>query len=155
LASKNKPLKELLSILAGLKKQKKTVVFTNGCFDILHAGHAKLFEKAKALGDVLVVGLNTDKSVKRLKGPKRPLVGQQDRGAMISALASVDYVVFFNEDTPFELIKKIRPDILVKGGDYKAGEIVGREFAKKVVRIPLAKGRSTSALIQKIVERYK
>ncbi len=144
----------LKKILAGYKAKGKTVVFTNGCFDLIHAGHVSVLEKSRRLGDCLVLGLNSDASVKRLKGPKRPLVPLADRGKVMSALSCVDYISVFDEDTPGDLIREIRPDILVKGGDYQPDEIVGREFVKKVVRIPLIKGRSTTALIKKIVKTY-
>lgn len=144
----------LISQLKRAKKRKKTIVFTNGVYDLIHAGHVTLLKKAKRLGDVLVVGINTDASVKRLKGPKRPIASQADRAQMLSALDAVDYVALFNEDTPYELIQKLKPDVLVKGGDYATGQIVGRDLVKKVVRIPLVKGRSTSAMIRKILKAY-
>jgi D-beta-D-heptose 7-phosphate kinase/D-beta-D-heptose 1-phosphate adenosyltransferase len=144
----------LASRLAEEKRQGKKIVFTNGVYDLIHAGHVTLLEKSKRLGDVLVVGINTDMSVKRLKGPKRPLTTEQDRALVLAALEAVDYVTFFNEDTPYELLEKLQPDILVKGSDYALGQIVGRDLVKKVVRIPLIKGRSTSNLIAKIVKAY-
>lgn len=128
----------------------KKVVFTNGCFDILHSGHVSLLEKARSMGDLLILGLNSDASVRRLKGAGRPLNGLADRARVLSALAAVDAVVAFSQDTPHELIKALRPDILVKGADYGHSEIVGREFAGRTVRIPLVKGRSTTGLIQKM-----
>ena len=144
----------LTSRLAKEKRRGRNIVFTNGVYDLIHAGHVTLLEKSKHLGDILVVGINSDASVKRLKGPKRPLATQQDRALVLSALEAVDFVTFFNEDTPYELLQKLRPDILVKGGDYSLGQIVGRDIVKKVVRIPLVKGRSTSALIGKIIKAY-
>ena len=132
------------------RKAGKKIVFTNGCFDILHAGHVSILEFSRAKGDVLVVGLNSDASVKRLKGPTRPVNTQTDRALVLAALESVDAVSLFEEDTPYNLIKQVRPDVLVKGGDYKPSEIVGREFAKKVVRFALLKGRSTTNIIKKI-----
>jgi len=140
--------------LARERRAGKRVVFTNGVYDLLHAGHVTLLEKARSLGDVLVVGLNTDASVKRLKGPKRPIASQKDRAHLLAALESVSYVTFFNEDTPYELIEKLKPDVLVKGGDYAQGQIVGNDLVKKVVRIPLVAGRSSSAMIQKILKAY-
>jgi len=137
-----------------LKKKKKIVVFTNGCFDIIHAGHVQLFKKARSLGDCLIVAINSDSSLKKLKGPKRPLVGQDKRAFVIAALQSVDYVTVFGEQTPAEILSVLKPDILVKGGDYKINEIVGREHVKKVVRVKLVKGQSTSNLIKLIVSRY-
>ena len=151
---KIQPRETLRRILGRLKKQKKKIVFTNGCFDILHLGHVKAFERAKAFGDVLVVAINSDASLKKLKGPKRPLVPQQARAQVLAALESVDYVTVFGEDTPAKIIAELRPDVLAKCGDYKLSEIVGRESVTKTVRIPLVKGYSTSALIKKIVERY-
>ena len=145
----------LISRLARDKKRGKTIVFTNGVYDLIHAGHVTLLEKAKRLGDVLIVGINTDASVKRLKGPKRPIANQSDRALVLAALEAVDYVVFFNEDTPYELIQKLKPDILVKGGDYSDstnGRV--RDLVKKVVRIPLVKGRSSSNIIAKILKAY-
>lgn len=129
---------------------RKKIVFTNGCFDLLHAGHISVFEKARALGDVLVVGLNSDASVRRLKGKTRPLVSEKYRARVISALRAVDYVTIFDEETPEKLIRFLRPDILVKGGDYKTQEIVGRQWVKKVVRIKLVDGLSTTQLVEKI-----
>ncbi|MDR1952479.1 MAG: adenylyltransferase/cytidyltransferase family protein [Elusimicrobiota bacterium] len=147
-------LKEMQTECAKLKKQGKTIVFTNGCFDLLHLGHISLFEKAKNLGDVLIVAINSDGSLKKLKGSKRPLVGQKDRAKILLALRAVDYVIVFSEQTPKEILSKLRPDILVKGGDYKISEIVGREFVKKVYRFPFMKGRSTTNLINLILKRY-
>lgn len=143
-------LKKLLSLRKSWKRGEKTVVFTNGCFDLLHSGHVEILGKAKKLGDLLVVGLNSDSSVRKLKGPKRPLNPVKARAAVLAGLKAVDYVVVFSEETPSLLIEKIRPDILVKGADYRKDEIVGRHFAGKVVRIPLKKGFSTTALIKKI-----
>ncbi len=128
----------------------KKIVFTNGCFDILHAGHVSILEFARRQGDELVVGLNSDASVRRLKGPSRPVNTQADRALVLAALESVSAVCIFTEDTPFNLIKRVCPDVLVKGGDYKPSEIVGREFAKKVVRFALLKGRSTTNIIKKV-----
>jgi len=146
--------KALAGIVAKLKRKGKTIVFTNGCFDIIHAGHIKLFEKARAQGDALIVAINSDKSLKGLKGPKRPLVTEKLRAYVIAALESVDFVTVFGEQTPAELLSELKPDVLVKGGDYKLSEIVGREYVNKVVRIPLVKGLSTTALINKIVKLY-
>lgn len=136
--------------LAKQRKAGQKIVFTNGCFDILHAGHVSILEFCRAKGDVLVVGLNSDASVRRLKGPSRPVNKEQDRALVLAALESVDAVCVFSEDTPYNLIKSVRPDVLVKGGDYKPSEIVGREFAKKVVRFALLKGRSTTNIIKKV-----
>ena len=143
-------LRTLSAKLAQARQAGQKIVFTNGCFDILHAGHVSVLEFARAKGDVLVVGLNSDDSVRRLKGPTRPVNKQADRALVLAALESVSYVCVFNEDTPYRLIKAVRPDVLVKGGDYKPSEIVGREFAGKVVRFALLKGRSTTGIIKKV-----
>ena len=145
---------ELIKAVEKLKKENKKIVFTNGCFDLLHIGHVSLFQKARTLGDVLIVAINSDSSLAQLKGPKRPLVPQTDRTQLLSALTCVDYVVVFNEQTPYELLSKLKPDILVKGGDYKIEDIVGKEFVKEVYRYPLVEGKSTTNLIKLIVERY-
>ena len=146
--------KKIIEVVKKLKQQKKKIVFTNGCFDLLHIGHVSLFQKAKTLGDVLIVAINSDKSLAGLKGPKRPLVPQKDRTKLLAALSCIDYVVVFGEQTPYELLSKLKPDILVKGGDYRIEDIVGREFVKKVYRYPLVAGKSTTNLIKLIVERY-
>ncbi|MDR3112536.1 MAG: adenylyltransferase/cytidyltransferase family protein [Elusimicrobiota bacterium] len=153
---KNKILtkKEILKEVQKLRKAGKKIVFTNGCFDLLHIGHISLFQKAKSLGDVLIVAINSDKSLKTLKGPKRPLVGERDRAKLLLSLKPVDFVIIFNEQTPRETLKVLKPDILVKGGDYKLNEIVGSEFVKKVFRFPFIKGRSTTNLINLIMQRY-
>ena len=137
-----------------LKRQGRRVVFTNGCFDILHVGHATLLQQAKRLGDVLVVAVNSDRSVHALKGPGRPLVPQRDRATLLAALESVDYVTMFHEPTPARLIARLKPTVLVKGADWKGAEIVGREDVERsggrVVRIPLVQGYSTTQLIARI-----
>jgi rfaE bifunctional protein nucleotidyltransferase chain/domain len=130
----------------------KAVVFTNGCFDLIHAGHLKVLAQCRKHGDILVVALNSDASVRRLKGPRRPILPLKERGALMAALKPVDFVTWFNEDTPYSLIKLLRPDVLVKGGDWKPGQIVGADLVKKVARIPLVKGRSTSAIIEHIAK---
>lgn len=130
------------------------IVFTNGCFDILHAGHVDYLFNAAQLGDILVVGLNTDNSVKRLKGENRPINKEYDRATLLASLYFVDYVVMFDEDTPLELIKKIKPQVLVKGGDYKVEDVVGADFVKKsggeVIILPFKDGYSSSSIISKI-----
>ena len=135
------------------------MVFTNGCFDIIHAGHVRYLKKAKALGGILVVGLNSDSSIKKIKGETRPIVKQKDRAEVLSALTSVDYVVIFNDPTPIKLIEAIKPDVLVKGADWKRGSIVGEEILKtykgKIARIKLAKGRSTTDIVGKILKLHK
>lgn len=152
LKAKNKILsrRSLSNLLRQWRGEGKKIVFTNGCFDILHAGHVSVLEFSRSKGDALVVGLNSDASVKRLKGPSRPVNTQADRALVLAALQAVDAVCVFEEDTPYELIKLVQPDVLVKGGDYKPSEIVGREFAKKVVRFALLKGRSTTNIIKKV-----
>jgi D-beta-D-heptose 7-phosphate kinase/D-beta-D-heptose 1-phosphate adenosyltransferase len=139
-------LDELLKV----DRSGKTLVFTNGCFDIMHLGHISYLQKAKMLGDILVVGLNSDSSVRSLKGNDRPVNTQYDRAAMLCAMEFVDFVVIFDELTPHELIKSIRPDILVKGADYAGKEVVGSEFAKRVELIDFIEGKSTTKIIEKI-----
>jgi len=146
--NKIKKLKSINLIIKKLKQQNKKIVFTNGCFDILHRGHVEYLAKAKRLGDVLVVGLNTDSSVKKIKGPGRPVNNEADRAIVLSALESIDYVVLFDESTPYELIKALRPDVLVKGGDWKPEDIVGNDIAKKTVSIAFVKGYSTTKLLE-------
>jgi rfaE bifunctional protein nucleotidyltransferase chain/domain len=148
------PKSKLKTFAAKLRRSRRKVVFTNGVFDLLHAGHAIYLAKAKGLGDILVLGLNTDASVKVNKGPKRPLVEYRYRALLLAALESVDYVVPLERQTPDKLIELIRPDVLVKGADYKVSEIVGAEFVKsyggKVVRVPIIGGLSTSEIIKKL-----
>ena len=130
------------------------VVFTNGCFDLLHAGHVTLLEHAKRQGDLLIVGLNSDRSVRALKGPGRPVFSQRDRALLLAALQSVDYVTIFTERTPQRLIERLRPDVLMKGADWGAGQIVGSDVVRRkggrIVRFPLLKGSSTTNIIQRI-----
>ena len=144
----------LLARVAEARAHGETVVMTNGCFDLLHVGHVKYLEAARRMGDVLIVAVNTDDSVRRLKGEGRPINPVEDRMRLLAALKCVDWVVPFDEDTPRELIAKVRPDILVKGGDYRPEEIVGKEAVEaaggRVVTIPLVPDRSTSMLIQKL-----
>lgn len=128
----------------------KKIVFTNGCFDILHAGHVTYLEKAKSFGDLLIVGVNADSSVKKLKGESRPINNEQDRAYLLSALHAVDYVVIFDQETPLELIKIIQPDVLVKGGDYEGKTVVGSEIAKEVKLVDFVNGKSTTKTIEKI-----
>lgn len=146
----NKDLSNLLEQVDEHRKAGKTIVFTNGCFDILHRGHVTYLQAARALGDLLIVGVNSDASVKRLKGESRPINQEDDRAFILHSLACVDYVIKFGEDTPYELLSQIRPTILVKGGDYKLEEVVGREFAEKVVLIDFVDGYSTTKTIQKM-----
>jgi D-beta-D-heptose 7-phosphate kinase/D-beta-D-heptose 1-phosphate adenosyltransferase len=141
-------------VIAEQKSQGKKIVFTNGCFDIIHSGHVIYLSQAKQLGDILIIGLNTDSSVSELKGPGRPVNNQIDRAIVLSALKSVDFVVFFEEDTPYNLIKLLQPDVLVKGGDYTVENIVGADIVRQnggeVKIIPLVQGKSTSNIIEKI-----
>lgn len=149
---------ELAEIRAGLKKEGRKVVFTNGCFDLLHAGHIDYLTKAKALGDVLIIGLNSDDSIRRLKGDKRPLLPHDERAFAIWNLKAVDYVTIFEQDTPFELIQTIIPDILVKGGDWSLDNIVGRDIVEAnggvTTNIPFVVNRSTSSIIEIILQKY-
>ena len=139
---------------AVLRKGGKKVVFTNGCFDILHAGHVTYLEKAKAQGDVLVLGLNTDESVRRLKGPERPINNELDRAKVVGGLRAVDYVVFFGENTAEAVIAQVRPDVYVKGGDYTLDTLpeakIVQSYGGKVVFIDMVEGRSTTNIIKKI-----
>lgn len=151
-------IEELAHERQRLRRQGKKVVFTNGVFDILHRGHVEYLTRAKALGDALVVGLNADASVRRIKGEKRPIVRQEDRGFVLASLACVDYVCLFEEDTPFELISRIVPDILVKGADWKIDAIVGKDVVEAaggtVATITFVPERSTSNIIDEILKRY-
>ena len=154
LCNKLKTLPELKRALRKIRAKKGIIVFTNGCFDILHAGHISYLQKAKSLGDILVVGLNSDASVRKLKGKRRPLVSQKNRAMVLSALTCVDLIVIFNTLTPFDLIKAVKPDILVKGGYWKTSDIVGARFVQSyggtVKNLPYIKGLSTSSLIRKV-----
>ncbi|SFV69897.1 ADP-heptose synthase / D-glycero-beta-D-manno-heptose 7-phosphate kinase [hydrothermal vent metagenome] len=145
-----KTFAEIDAIVKRYKAQGKKVVFTNGCFDILHVGHVKYLQEAKSFGDVLIVGLNSDASVSRLKGPTRPVNTAQDRAYLLAALEAVDFVVPFEEDTPYELIKMIAPDVLVKGGDYEGKAVVGTEFASELKLVKFVDGKSTTKTIEKI-----
>ena len=149
---------ELRRILEELGENGKRVVFTNGCFDLLHVGHIRYLEKARSLGDILVVGVNSDASVQRLKGPKRPIIPLDERMEILSGLECVDYVTSFGESTPLELIALLRPHILVKGGDWTKETIVGRELVEglggEVTVLPFFEGNSTSSLIETILKRY-
>lgn len=156
--AKIKSLEVLSSIIADEKNRGKRVVFTNGCFDLLHAGHVKYLQKARGLGDLLVLGLNSDASVRRLKGAKRPLIDQEERAHLMAALDCVDYVTVFEEGTPLELIKALKPDILAKGGDYTLDGVVGREIVEsyggRVELITFVEGKSTTNIIERILELY-
>lgn len=152
-------IEELSIIREQLKKQNKKVVFTNGCFDILHAGHVDYLTKAKELGDVLIVAMNSDSSARSIKGDKRPIVLQAERAFILSNLKAVDYVTIFNEDTPYEALKKLVPDILVKGADWSKENIVGKDIVEgaggKVETIDFVNFQSTTNIIKTIIERFK
>jgi D-beta-D-heptose 7-phosphate kinase/D-beta-D-heptose 1-phosphate adenosyltransferase len=141
--------RKLKDIVAGLKQQGKKIVFTNGCFDLIHIGHVRYLTKAKKLGDILVIGLNSDSSVSRLK-PGRPITPERERAEVLSALYMVDFITLFSEDTPYELIKEIQPDVLVKGADWDIKDIVGADLVKEVRNIPFVEGVSTTDIIQRI-----
>lgn len=155
---KIKDIEEITTIVEHLKKDGKIIVFTNGCFDILHSGHIRYLYDAKRLGDILIIGLNSDSSIKRIKGEKRPIVNEWERAYILSALEMVDFIVIFDEDTPYELIKSIKPDILVKGGDWDIDKIVGKDIVEsyggKVLNIPFVEGRSTTNIIERILDVY-
>jgi len=154
-----KSRKEIKEIRAQLKKEGKKVVFTNGCFDLIHSGHVDYLIKAREMGDVLILGLNTDTSVKRIKGNKRPILKQDERAFILSNLKPVDYVTFFEEDTPAEIINDLIPDVLVKGADWAIDKIVGREVVEanggEVKTIQFINDQSTSNIIKIIKERFK
>lgn len=145
---------ELKARLEVLKREGKRIVFTNGCFDLLHPGHVRYLWKARQLGEVLVVALNSDASVRRLKGPKRPILRAAERSEMMAALEPVDFVVVFDEETPLSLIETLQPDVLAKGGDWRLDQIVGRETVEraggKVIAVEFEQGYSTSGLIARI-----
>jgi D-beta-D-heptose 7-phosphate kinase/D-beta-D-heptose 1-phosphate adenosyltransferase len=149
----------LRKIIYNLKGKRKRIVFTNGCFDLLHVGHLRYLEKAKTLGDILVVGVNSDRSVRGLKGPKRPILPEKERTEILSGLECVDYVTLFNEPTPLKLISLLKPHVLVKGGDWTKEDVVGRETVEglggKVVILPFVDGSSTTNLIETVLERYE
>jgi D-beta-D-heptose 7-phosphate kinase/D-beta-D-heptose 1-phosphate adenosyltransferase len=148
---------ELRDILEGLKRRGKRIVFTNGCFDILHIGHIRCLVEAKKEGDILIVALNSDRSIRSIKGPSKPFTPEAERAEILSALACVDYVVIFDEPDPLELISSLKPNILVKGGDWTPETTIGREVVEgmggKVVIIPQIEGVSTSAIVDRIVKK--
>ncbi len=154
-----KARKELLRIIKDLKAKGKRIVFTNGCFDLLHIGHIRYLEEARALGDFLVVGVNSDSSVRKLKGPQRPVLPEEERAEILSGLGCVDYITLFDEIDPLKLITSLHPHILVKGGDWTKEQTVGKEVVERsggeVVIIPFVKGASTSNLIETILGRYE
>lgn len=150
---------ELIPILSILRATGKKVVFTNGCFDILHPGHVRYLEAARALGDLLVVAVNSDSSVRGLKGEKRPINGEKDRAEVLAGLTAVDYVVIFTEPDPYRVIKELLPDVLVKGGDWPVDKIIGGDIVTarggKVVNVPFVDGASTTGTIDKIIQKHK
>lgn len=150
-----KTFDEIKILASKLHSQGKKIVFTNGCFDILHVGHVKYLEVAKSYGDVLILGLNADNSVRKLKGPTRPINTQDDRAYILASLESVDYVVIFEEETPYELIKLIKPHVLVKGGDYEGKEVVGQDIADELKLVQFVDGKSTTNTIKRIQENEK
>ena len=151
-------VKELQRIRTALRDGRKKVVFTNGCFDIIHRGHVEYLTKAKSFGDVLIVGMNSDASARRIKGEKRPIVPEVDRAFIIANLSCVDYVCIFDEDTPYEIIKAIVPDVLVKGADWKMNEIVGKDIVEQaggvVSTIEFVPNRSTTDIIERVLKAY-
>ena len=157
-AGKERPLDRLVAELQRHRASGKRIVFTNGCFDLIHLGHVKYFQFAKAQGDLLVVGVNTDGSIRRLKGEKRPVIHEHDRLGVLEELESIDYLIRFDDETPMRLIEAIRPDVLVKGADYKKEQVVGwdtvESYGGRVALAPLVDGRSTSSVIQRILEAY-
>ncbi len=156
---KIKNFAEIKKIVNELKREKKKIIFTNGCFDILHIGHIKLLKKAKELGDVVIVGINKDNSIKKIKGENRPIFNEKQRIEIISAIEFVDYVVPFGQTTPEKLIKIIKPDIIIKGGDYKKNAVVGKDIVEKyggkVYIFPLIKDISTTNIIKKISVNFQ
>ena len=151
-------ISQLSSIVDSLKQAGKRIVFTNGCFDIIHVGHVRYLKEARSLGDVLVVGLNSDESVRAIKGMNRPIVPQGERAEVLSSLRDVDYVVIFNEPDPYNTIAALRPDILVKGGDWSIENIIGRDIVEsyggKVCSIPFIEGASSTNIIESIIKKY-
>jgi D-beta-D-heptose 7-phosphate kinase / D-beta-D-heptose 1-phosphate adenosyltransferase len=156
---KIKDREELRRIIEDLRTKGKRVVFTNGCFDILHVGHVRYLEQARRLGDVLVVGINSDRSVRGLKGPRRPILPVVERAEILCGLACIDYISVFEESTPYELISALRPDVLVKGGDWSKEQVVGRDVVEgaggEVVTLPFVEGASTTNIIETILEKYE
>jgi len=156
--NKIKNLDVLVEIISAEKSRGKKIVFTNGCFDLLHVGHVKYLQKARSFGDLLILGLNSDASIKRLKGDKRPLIGEEERAHILAALDCIDYVVVFDDDTPLTLIEALKPSILVKGGDYTLDGVVGREAVEaaggRVELVQFVDGKSTTNIIGKILESY-
>jgi D-beta-D-heptose 7-phosphate kinase/D-beta-D-heptose 1-phosphate adenosyltransferase len=159
LGSKIKNLRELEKIISKLKAKRKKIVFTNGCFDLLHYGHVRYLEDSKRKGDILVVAINSDESIRRIKGKARPILNEKDRLSIIAALASVDYVISFNQNTPLKIIKALKPDVLIKGSDWNIQTIVGADFVLsyggRVSTVKFIPGRSTTNLIKTIAQRFQ
>ena len=155
---KIKSLPQLQRIVSRLKKQGKRIVFTNGCFDILHVGHIRYLARARKLGDVLVVGLNTDRSVRMIKGEKRPIVSEKERAEVLASLEIIDYVVLFDEPDPLRLISALKPTLLAKGADWSKEKIIGKDIVEeaggRVVRVPLVPGASSTGVIERIIKAY-
>ena len=154
MSKKNQPLSNLLKMREDYKKSTKTVLFTNGCFDILHAGHVSYLQAAKKYGDILIIGLNSDQSIQAIKGPTRPIIPQQHRLTLLCALDVVDHVVIFDEETPVKLVEALKPDYYIKGADYTTETLpeypIVKRYGGKVALIPLVEGLSTSTIISKI-----
>jgi rfaE bifunctional protein nucleotidyltransferase chain/domain len=159
MSSKIMTADELRPLLAILHAAGKQIVFTNGCFDIIHTGHTRYLAIARSLGDVLVVAVNSDSSVRTIKGAKRPINSQAERAEALAALASVDYVTVFDEPDPYRVIRELQPDVLVKGGDWPVERIIGRDVVEarggRVVNVPFVEGQSTTGIIEKILKKYK
>jgi len=157
--SKIKTIQQLLPLLGILRACGKKIVFTNGCFDLIHTGHSRYLSKARSLGDILVVAVNSDASVRAIKGDKRPINPEADRMETLSALESVDFVTLFIEPDPYRIISDLQPDVLVKGGDWPIDKIIGRDIVEArggtVVNVKYIEGASTTGIIEKIVERYR
>jgi rfaE bifunctional protein nucleotidyltransferase chain/domain len=156
---KVQPRDQLKLTTAAAKRSGKKVVFTNGCFDLLHAGHLHVLREAKKLGDVLIVGLNSDRSVKEIKGSSRPIMPEGERAELIAALEMIDYVTIFDEPDPLNLIRELKPDVVAKGGDWREDQIVGKEWVEKtggrVAIIPYLNGHSTTDIVDTIIERMR
>ena len=155
---KIKDLQELKKAIEFHRKKDKKIVFTNGCYDLIHIGHVRCFREGKRLGDILIVALNSDRSARSIKGPPRPIIHQEERAEIVSSMENVDYVTIFDQDDPRDIIASVKPDILVKGGDWNLNTIVGREIVEsyggKVFALPLVKGVSTTQIIKTIASQY-
>ena len=149
---------QITGLISNLKKKRQKIVFTNGCFDLLHVGHVRYLQEARAMGDCLVIGLNSDQSLRRIKDPARPLISEAQRAEVLAALECVDYIVLFDEDVPFALIEEVRPDVLVKGADWSLDKIIGADlvlsYGGEVRRVDLVPSISNSEIINRIISRY-